>query len=414
MREKGSKPPMPKRRNDDDTPNDSETVGHLPLAGFETSLEEDVRAPRTPERKESLEEIRAFIQRLPKTDLHIHLDGSLDASTLHELLKDADDAGVKRAESTILHTFGERVDLKKCSQEALNRVVCVGDKAKNLEQYLVPFDITGLVLQQPDNLRRVSKEIVIANARQNVRYLELRFAPLLHTEQGASLSSIIESVLKGLREGEAEAPSPIKAGLIVCGMRQNVEGTIIAAELACMYKDMGVIAFDIAGPERNNPPDSHLDAFKIIQNHMLRTTVHAGEGYGPRSIRSAIYDVAANRLGHGTRVYQDGDLFKYVVNNRIPLEMCLSSNVHTRTVHSYETHPLLAYLHRGVRVTLNTDNTLMSNTTINKEYEKIWLYLHANKEDMKALAINGFNSSFQDYSQSNPLREEMRRTIRDL
>lgn len=363
---------------------------------------------------ESLTEIRAFIQRLPKTDLHIHLDGSLRVRTLHELIRNAEPGARKEAEDAVRSAFGERVDLQHCSEEALRRVVEVGDRAENLEQYLVPFAVTGLALQEPANLERVAKEIVLDAAAQNVRYLELRFAPMLHVRQGAALDSIMESVLRGLRLGEAESTTPIKTGLIVCGMRQNVDETIVAAELACIYKDQGVLAFDIAGPERNNPPDNHLAAFKIIQNHMLRVTVHAGEGYGPRSIRSALYDVVANRLGHGTRVSQDGDLFRYVVNTRIPLEMCLSSNVHTRTVHSYQTHPAVSYLRKGVRVTLNTDNTLISATTINDEYEKTWLHLHATKDELKAIALNGFNSSFQDYAISNPLREEMRRTIRDI
>jgi adenosine deaminase len=364
--------------------------------------------------RESEEEIREFIQNLPKTELHIHLDGSMRIKTLHELLAHASAEECQSAEEAIFAAYGERVRLANVSLEALERIVQVGDRARNLEQYLVPFAVTLLTLQDEASLRRVTRELVEDAATQNVRHLELRFAPLLHQAHGLSLHRIVEVVLDSMREAARAATPQMTTGLIICGMRQDVEGTIVAAELACMYKEAGVVAFDIAGPERNNPPDRHLEAFKIIQNHMLRVTVHAGEGYGPRSIRSAIYDVTANRLGHGTRVYQDGDLFRYVVNNRIPLEMCLSSNVHTRTVHSYETHPLLAYLRRGVRVTLNTDNTLISNTSLNEEYEKVWRYLRATKEDLKMLAVNGFNSSFEDYNSANPLRDEMRRLIRSL
>jgi adenosine deaminase len=367
-----------------------------------------------PEQRESFEEIQEFIRRLPKTELHIHMDGSMRLETLHDLLRDAPPKDCREAEEAIHATYGERVDLTHCSLEALGRVVKVGDRARNLEQYLVPFAVTALALQDEAKLVRVAREIVQDASRQNVRHLELRFAPLLHQAHGLPLARIVESVIDGLRAAAAECEPPMTTGLIICGMRQDVEGTIVAAELACMYKEAGVVAFDIAGPERNNPPDRHLEAFKIIQNHMLRVTVHAGEGYGPRSIRSALYDVTANRLGHGTRVYQDGDLFRYVVNTRIPLEMCLSSNVHTRTVHSYETHPLLAYLRRGVRVTLNTDNTLISNTSITEEYEKVWKHLHATKDDLKVLAMNGFNSSFQEYGAANPMRDEMRRVIKGL
>jgi adenosine deaminase len=365
-------------------------------------------------RRENEAEIREFIETLPKTELHMHLDGSLRLDTLHELLQESGGRECQQAEDAVRAAFGERVQLARCSREALERVVQIGDRARSLEQYLVPFAITLLVLQDEDKLRRVTREIVQDMAGQNCRHIELRFAPLLHRAHGLPLARIVEAVLESLKEAARQASPPMTAGLIICGMRQDVEGTIVAAELACMYKEAGVVAFDIAGPERNNPPDNHLEAFKIIQNHMLRVTVHAGEGYGPRSIRSALYDVTANRLGHGTRVYQDGDLFRYVVNTRIPLEMCLSSNVHTRTVHNYETHPLLAYLRRGVRVTLNTDNTLISNTTLNQEYEKVWRYLRATREDLKMFAINGFNSSFQDYHDANPMREEMRRVIRAL
>ena len=372
------------------------------------------RPAQPPEQRESVEEIREFIRKLPKTELHIHMDGSLRLETLHELLQDSSVKECREAEDAIRATFGERVDLHNCSLDALARVVKVGDRARNLEQYLVPFAITNLVLQDEDKLVRITREIVEDQTRQNVRHLELRFAPLLHQAHGLPLSRVVESVIEGLRQAAAACTPAMTTGLIICGMRQDVEGTIVAAELACMYKEAGVVAFDIAGPERNNPPDAHIEAFKIIQNHMLRVTVHAGEGYGPRSIRSAIYEVTANRLGHGTRVYQDGDLFRYVVNTRIPLEMCLSSNVHTRTVHSYETHPLLAYLRRGVRVTLNTDNTLISDTSINEEYEKVWKHLRGTRDDLKMLAVNGFNSSFQDYAAANPMRDEMRRVIKTL
>jgi adenosine deaminase len=364
--------------------------------------------------RETVEEIREFIQQLPKTELHIHLDGSMRIKTLHELLAGVSAEECQAAEEAIFAAYGERVRLANVSLEALERIVQVGDRARNLEQYLVPFAVTLLTLQDEANLRRVTRELVEDASTQNCRHLELRFAPLLHQAHGLPLARVVESVLESMREAARACTPGMTTGLIICGMRQDVEGTIVAAELACMYKDSGVVAFDIAGPERNNPPDRHLEAFKIIQNHMLRVTVHAGEGYGPRSIRSAIYDVTANRLGHGTRVYQDGDLFRYVVNNRIPLEMCISSNVHTRTVHSYETHPLLAYLRKGVRVTLNTDNTLISNTSLNEEYEKVWRYLRATKDDLKMLAVNGFNSSFEYYNSANPLRDEMRRLIRSL
>lgn len=360
------------------------------------------------------QELEDFVQRIPKTEIHVHLDGSLRLETLHELLQAVPAKARRVQEEMIAATYDQRLDLAKCSPEALARVVQVGDRVSCLEEYLIPFSVTGLVMQTEENLRRISREIVLDNAVQNVRYLEVRFAPLLHVEGGLQLPQVIESVLGGLRDGEQEAQTPIQANLIVCGMRQDIEGTKVAAEMACAYKSEGVVAFDIAGPEAGYPPDKHKEAFQIIQAHVIPVTVHAGEGYGPRSIRQALFDCNARRLGHGTRVYQDGDLFRYIVNQRIPLECCLSSNVHTKTVHAYGSHPLRGFMKKGVRVTLNTDNTLISDTSINKEYVKAATHLLLSKGEMKQLAMNGFNSTFDDYERANALREEMRQVLQDL
>jgi adenosine deaminase len=355
-----------------------------------------------------------FVQRIPKTELHIHLDGSLRVETLHKLLKEIPAKSRKPQEEMIQNTYGKSIDLSKCSVDALAEIVKVGDRVRNLEEYLIPFAITGLVMQEEDNIFRITKELVLDNAAQNVRYLEVRFAPLLHLQGNLQLPQVIETVLRGLRAGEQEASTAIEARLIICGMRQDVEGTKIAAEMACAYKGEGVVAFDIAGPEDGFPPRIHHDAFNIIRSHMLPVTVHAGEGYGPRSIRQALFHANARRLGHGTRVYQDGDLFRYIVNQRIPLECCLSSNVHTKTVHAYGSHPLRSFLKRGVRVTLNTDNTLISDTTINQEYIKAATHLRLNKDELKQMALNGFNSTFDDYEAADVLRETMRHALRKI
>lgn len=365
-------------------------------------------APQEDSERLEGQELADFVQRLPKTELHIHLDGSLRISTLHELLKQVPKKAREQQEEMIRATYAERLDLGSCSEDALARYVQVGDRVKSLEEYLIPFSVTGLVMQTEENLTRITRELVIDNAAQNVRYLEIRFAPLLHILGDLQLPEVVEAVLQGMREGEAEASTPIRTNLIVCGMRQDEEGTKIAAEICCAYKGEGVVAFDIAGPESGFPPKKHAEAFNIIQSHMIPVTVHAGEGYGPRSIRQALFRANARRLGHGTRVYQDGDLFRYIVNQRIPLECCLSSNVHTKTVHSYGSHPLRTYMKKGVRVTLNTDNTLISDTTINEEFVKAATYHSLTKDDLKQLALNGFNSTFDEYEIANEMREEMR------
>ena len=318
---------------------------------------------------------------MPKTDLHVHLDGSLRITTLLDLARQ------------------QSVDLPTSNQATLKKILVPGMRCKSLEEYLKPFDIVLKVLQTEEALSRVAFELAEDSAKENVWYLEVRFSPVLHTNKGLKETLIIDAVLDGLKR--AEKKYDIKTGVIVCGMRNiSPETSMMIAELAIAYKSRGVVGFDLAGKEESYPAKHHREAFYRILNNNVNCTAHAGEAYGPDSIHQAIHYCGAHRIGHGTRLIEDGDLLNYVNDHRIPLEICLTSNVQTKAVASFEKHPLKFYYDFGLRLTINTDNRLISNTTVTKELALAARYAQLNMNDIKNLIIGGFKSTFL------PMREK--------
>src|SRR5687767_12235879 len=319
------------------------------------------------------------LRRLPKTDLHLHLDGSLRPRTVWEL---AQEQGVK---------------LPAKSAGELARKLVAGPQVKSLGDYLKTFDLTLAVLQVPQALERVSYELAEDCAAENVRHMEVRYSPILHQAQGLKLPAILEPVLAGLKRAEREFH--LSTGVIICGMRNiSPRRSLELAKLAVAYKDRGVVAFDLAGEEKDHPAKDHQRAFRLIADHNLASTVHAGEGFGPPSIAQALHDCGAHRIGHGTRLREDTGLLHYVNDHRIPLEVCLSSNVQTRTVASLKAHPFRQYYDLGLRVTLNTDNTTVSDTTITREYGLAARTFHLTPYQIKRIAVNGFKSAFLPYA----------------
>jgi len=316
-----------------------------------------------------------LLHQLPKTDLHVHLDGCLRIPTLIDLAKK------------------QNVELPTTDPEKLAGVVMSGKQCKNLGEYLRGFDITLSVMQEPEALYRIAYELAEDAAGENVWYMEVRYSPILHTQKGLKLSTIVESVIEGLRE--AEKKFNIKTGVIICGMRNiNPETSMILAELSVAYKNKGVVAFDLAGQEENNPAKHHKEAFYLIRNNNINTTIHAGEAYGAESIHQAIHYCGAHRIGHGTRLYEDGDLLNYVNDHRIPLEICLLSNIQTGAASSFEKHPLRFYYDYGLRVCINTDNRLISDTTVTNELYLAAKHLNFNLDDIKSMVLDGFKSAF--------------------
>lgn len=318
---------------------------------------------------------REFFKKLPKTDLHVHLDGSLRISTI-----------MKMAEE-------QHVDLGVDNEEELRALISPGKNHKSLEDYLKGFNITLKVLQEPKALYRVAYELAEDNALENVKYMEVRYSPVLHTKKSIPLTNIVEAVLEGLKD--AENDFDIKTGVILCGIRNiSPEVSMQMAELAVAFKNRGVVGFDLAGAEYNYPAKEHLEAFNLILSNNVNVTIHAGEAYGPDSIHQALHYCGAHRIGHGTRLRENGDLLNYVNDHRIPLEICPSSNVQTGTVSSLKNHPFKFYLDLGLRVTLNTDNRLITDTTMTDEFFRIHKRFNLSSEDIKSLSINGIKSAF--------------------
>jgi adenosine deaminase len=336
-----------------------------------------------------------LLQKLPKTDLHCHLDGSMRLQTILEL------AG------------RQRVKLGVTTPDELAKAIHLGERCKDLEEYLKAFDITCSVLQTEEALERTAFELGEDAAKENVWHLEVRYAPVLHTRRGLSLARVNDAVLAGLKR--AARKYDLTTGVILCGIRNmDPRDSYRLAELAVAYKGKGVVAFDLAGGEAGNPAKDHQQSFALVLDNNMNTTVHAGEAYGPASIKQALHYCGAHRIGHGTRLAEDGDLLAYVTDRRIPLEVCLSSNYQTSVVDDLAHHPLRLYFDVGVRVSLNTDNRLITDTTVTKElmlaHEKLGFTL----EELKILIVQGFKSAFLPYREKSNLLRKVNDALADL
>ncbi len=321
---------------------------------------------------------KEFIRKLPKAELHCHLDGSLRVNTIIDLAKK------------------HNVKIPSMDSEKLKGKVSVIDDSITLPKYIKMFDITLSVLQTPDSLERAAYELVEDVHKDGIIYLEVRYSPVLHTEKGMSKMETVDAVLRGLKKGEKEFG--VRSGIIICGIRSiSPEVSYKLAELAVAYKNKGVVGYDLAGVEENFPAKDHKEAFYLIRNNNINTTIHAGEDYGPESIHQAIHYCGANRIGHGVKLKQDGDLLSYVNDHRIPLEQCLSSNIQTGSVDKIENHPFKFYMDYGLRVTLNTDNTLVSNTTLTDEYILAIKTFGLTMIDVKEIIVNSFKSAFMNH-----------------
>jgi adenosine deaminase len=331
-----------------------------------------------------------LLRSLPKVLLHEHLDGVLRPQTVIELARDT-----------------KYSELPTDDPQALAEWFHQGANKGSLAKYLEGFDHTIAVMQTEDALERVAYEQAEDLSKDGVVYFETRFAPIFHTSKGLTHQQVVSSVLKGLERGRNDFG--VRSGLIICAMR-NMNVSLEMAELAVDFRERGVVGFDIAGEEGGHPPKKHVDAFHYIQRENFNITVHAGEGYGKESIWQAIQYCGAHRIGHGTRLIDDiavvdgkvaklGDLAQYVLDKRIPLEICLISNVHTGATRSLAEHPFKIFYQEKFRVTLNTDNRLMSDTSMTKEFEAAANTFGLSLDDFERLTINAMKSAFLPYNQ---------------
>ena len=337
---------------------------------------------------------RDLLERLPKAELHVHLDGSLRPETMLEL---ADEHGVAMPRKTAAE---------------LAEYMHVTD-ARNLVDYLERFEITLSIMQTGNALERIAYELAEDLAGENVRYAEIRYSPILNARGGLPLTEAVEAPLRGL--SRAEADFGIRTGLIICGIRNmDPETSRDLADLTVAFKNRGVVAFDLAGAEYNYPAKKHRDAFFTVINKNMAATIHAGEAYGPESIHQALHYCKANRIGHGTRLFEDPDLMQYVKDFRIPIEICLTSNVQTHAVPSFEEHPLRLYYDEGLVVSLNTDNRLMSGTTVTEEYWRAHRHLGFTWPELVDIAVMGFESAFIPWEETRALVREVKQSIREI
>ena len=326
-----------------------------------------------------------LVRAMPKAELHCHLDGSLRPATLLALSK------------------ARGIALPHHEADALARWMRVDD-AHNLEEYLARFEITLAVMQTGVEIERIAHELVLDAALDGIRYIEVRYCPALHTREGLSGNDVMNAMLDGLSRGERETGTV--ARVIVCSLRSFPwPHSMDMAELAVAYKDRGVVAFDLAGGEVGNPAHEHAKAFEFVRHNNLAVTVHAGEGDGAASIHDAVHRCGANRIGHGTRLREDAALEAYLVDRRIALEVCPTSNVQTRVVKTFGEHPIERYRRLGALVTVNTDNTMMSGVSLTDEFVACAEHLGWDFATLSAVALNAFEVAFLPYAARMALRE---------
>jgi adenosine deaminase len=334
---------------------------------------------------------RSLLERLPKAELHCHLDGSVRPETLIELGRE----------------YG--VSMPRDDADALREYMVVRD-ALTLEDYLARFAVTLSVMQTAEAIERIAYELAADAAREGVWYLEVRFAPNLNARGRLTAAQALESAIAGLTRAEREYG--IVARALVCALRTlPPSSSLDMARLAVDFRHSGVVGFDLAGAESSNPPSAHLEAFEFARSHDLACTCHAGEGDGAASVRDAVHHCCVNRIGHGTRLIEDTELTDYVNDRRIAVEVCLTSNVQTHAAKSIGEHPLREYMRRGLNVVLNTDNRLMSGTTLTDEYHLAADTLGLGFDELAKVALNGFESAFLPWSEREALVARARTAI---
>jgi adenosine deaminase len=337
------------------------------------------------------------IRRLPKAVLHDHLDGGLRPATVVELAAAA----------------GHALPTTDPDELAAWYVEAAG--SGDLVRYIGTFEHTLAVLQTREGLLRVAEEYVLDLAADGVVYAEVRYAPELNTTGGLAMSEAVETVQEGLAAGMAKAAAagtPVRVGTLLCGMRM-FDRVREAADLAVAFRDAGVVGFDIAGAEDGFPPADHLDAFEHLRRESVPFTIHAGEAHGLPSIHQAVQVCGAQRIGHGVRLTEDivdgklGRLAGWVRDRRIALEMCPTSNLQTGAAPSIAEHPITALKDLGFRVTLNTDNRLVSGTTMTREMSLLVEEAGWTAEDLRTVTVNAVKSAFIPFDERRALIEDV-------
>lgn len=313
--------------------------------------------------------------KMPKVELHVHLDGSVKASTIRELAE-------SHADSPLPESDDELLSLMQADPDTTS-----------LTQYLSKFSFVLPFMQTAGAIERIAYELVEQAAQQQVRYIEVRFAPWLHTHQGLSIEDAIRHTLNGLRRGEEQFGTVARA-IVICMRNHSFEQNIAAIEAASLFYTKGVVAVDLAGDEASYPAHQFAPLFERAKVLKLPITIHAGEAAGAFNVRAAVEELGAMRIGHGVRMEEDPAVIELVKAKKIPLEMCPISNIQTKAVEGWASYPLRNYIEEGIIVTVNTDNMTVSDTTITKEYTALIEHCGLSLNDIAALVMNGVKAAF--------------------
>ncbi|MBZ0983790.1 adenosine deaminase [Clostridioides difficile] len=318
-----------------------------------------------------------MFENLPKIDLHCHLDGSVRVETMLDI------------------AIKEKIDLPSNNMDEIKKLAKVSFNCTSLDEYLEKFDLPLKVMQSKENLKRITFELLEDASRENVKYIEIRFAPLLHTQKGMSVKNIIEGIIEGIRE--AESIYDIKGNLILGCMRtMTSKEALLVIEEGKSFVNKGVVAVDLCGPEKEGFCKEYKDVFKLAREYGYKVTIHAGEAASGENVLDAINILKAGRIGHGVKIKDHKKADNLVKDKKILLELCPTSNVQTKTVDSYEAHPFYTFYKDNLHVSINTDNRTVSDINLSSELNVIFDTFKLGLEDYKIIYRNAVEASFAD------------------
>ncbi|WP_172253392.1 adenosine deaminase [Saccharibacillus deserti] len=331
--------------------------------------------------------LEELLHNLPKVDLHLHLDGSIRESTLWEIAAQ------------------QGIELPAARAEDLTPFMKVTGECGSLLEYLEKFDFVAGFLHQAEVLERIAYEVVEQAAEQNCRYIEVRFGPQLHRSEGLSCEEVIDAVLRGLRRGEADF-GVIARGIAACLRHHSPHRNMEVIEAAAAFRERGLAAVDLAGPEAAFPAHLHRAVFEYAQLLDMPVTIHAGEAGGADNIHEAIVRLGASRIGHGVRLRENPNVLNLVRERQIVLEMCPLSNFQTKAMESWETYPIREYFDAGLKLTINTDNLTVSDTSLVKEYTVLIEKFGFTPSEIASLILNGVDAAFLPAADKERLRAD--------
>ena len=315
------------------------------------------------------------INNLPKIELHCHLDGSLRVETVIELAQK------------------DNIELDSYDYKEVKKMLSIDENCSSLDEYLEKFDLPNKVLQSKENLRRAAYELLEDAAKENIKYIEVRFAPIFHVKEGLRLNEVIQSVIDGIRD--AEKQYEIKGNVIISCIRGlDLKHVFDSIEAGAQFIGQGVVAIDLAATEKEDFAYEYIEAMKLAKEKGFRVTIHAGEtGFG-KNVRDAVNLLGAERIGHGVYIYNDKEAYELVKEKGITLEMCPKSNIDTKAVNIYDNHPIYKYHKDNIKVNISTDNRMVSNINLNEETSNVIKTFNVTLDEYKEIYINSVNAAF--------------------